>query len=196
MRLRRGCKGVGDIALTLGDGAMRTGCGVGAAVDTLEYVTSGFTVRDGGVVEIRRGVGRASACDGDGGISSTEGERVDTVSVGVAIDVVKISEMLWITCNYSLSRVKKGVAGEGVVSTAVREQALLITWSLEKACVTGHWWRKKWTVLAIILEHGFVDVYAVATIVFAGKSDVPAVNGVRGPSETLGWGLKDQDLGA
>ena len=42
---------------------------------------------------------------------------------------------------------------------------------------------------------GFGDVYAVATIVFAGTSNVAAVDGVRVPSVTLGGGLKDQNLG-
>ena len=32
---------------------------------------------------------------------------------------------------------------------------------------------------------GFVDVYAVAIIVLASTSDVPAVNGMRGLSATL-----------
>ena len=43
---------------------------------------------------------------------------------------------------------------------------------------------------------GFGKVYAVAPIVFAGTSDVPAVDGVRGRSETLEGGLKDQELGS
>ena len=38
---------------------------------------------------------------------------------------------------------------------------------------------------------GFGDVYPVATIVIAGTSDVPAVDGVRVPSATSGGGLKD-----
>ena len=42
----------------------------------------------------------------------------------------------------------------------------------------------------------FGDVYAVATIVFAGTSNVPAIDGVRGPSVTLGRGFEDQDFGA
>ena len=42
---------------------------------------------------------------------------------------------------------------------------------------------------------GLGGVYAVATIVFAGKSDVPAADGVRGSSATLVGGLKYQDLG-
>ena len=45
-------------------------------------------------------------------------------------------------------------------------------------------------------ETGFGDVYAVATIAFAGTSNVPAVDDLRGPSATLVGGLEDQDLGA
>ena len=43
---------------------------------------------------------------------------------------------------------------------------------------------------------GFGDIYAVAMIVFVGTSDVPAVDGVRGSSATLGGSLEDQYLGA
>ena len=43
---------------------------------------------------------------------------------------------------------------------------------------------------------GFGDVYAAATIVLEGTSNVPAVYGVRFPSATLGGGFEDQDLGA
>ena len=42
---------------------------------------------------------------------------------------------------------------------------------------------------------GFGDIYAVATIVFVGTLDVPAVDGVRGPSATLLGGIEDQYLG-
>ena len=40
----------------------------------------------------------------------------------------------------------------------------------------------------------FGGVYVVTTIVFAGTSDVPAVDGMRCPSETSGGALKYQDL--
>ena len=43
---------------------------------------------------------------------------------------------------------------------------------------------------------GFWDVDAVATIVFAGTYSVPAVDGMRGPSVTLGGVLEYQYRGA
>ena len=91
MRLRRGCKGVGDIALTLGDGAMRTRSRVGAAAAILVYGVTGVTDWDNGVVGSGRRVCGASTGGGDGGRVSTEGARVDAGSVGVSIDVEKIS---------------------------------------------------------------------------------------------------------
>ena len=58
-----------------------------------------------------------------------------------------------------------------------------------------------WALVGGKLDHlgnyfgtGFGDVYVVATIVFVGTSDVPAVDGMRGPNATLGGGLEDQDL--
>ena len=60
-----------------------------------------------------------------------------------------------------------------------------------------------WALVGVKLDRlgnsfgtGFGDVDAVATIVFAGISNVPAVDGMRGPSATLSGGLEDQDLGA
>ena len=50
--------------------------------------------------------------------------------------------------------------------------------------------------LGICFGTGFGDAYGVATIIFAGTSDVPAANGVKVPSMTLGGGFKYQDLGA
>ena len=47
MRLRRGWKGVGAIVLTLRDGAIKTGCGVGADAATLVDVAAGATFGDG-----------------------------------------------------------------------------------------------------------------------------------------------------
>ena len=57
VRLRRGWKGVGNISLTLGDCAMKTGRGVGAATDTLGDGATGVTVGYGDVVVSGRGVG-------------------------------------------------------------------------------------------------------------------------------------------
>ena len=98
MWLRRGCKGVEAIALDLRDGVMQTGRGVGAAESTLVDVAAGVTAGDGGMVESVRGVGGASTGGGDGGGGSTEGVRVNSVSVGVEIDVTKILAMSWIAC--------------------------------------------------------------------------------------------------
>ena len=89
MRLRQGWKGVGDIALTLGDGASRTRRGVGAAAVNLVDGAAEVNVWDGGVVGSRRGVGGAITGGGDGGRGSMEGARVDAGSVGLAIDVEK-----------------------------------------------------------------------------------------------------------
>ena len=89
---------------------------------------------------------------GDDGRGITEGARVDVGSLGVAINVAKILAMLWISCNYSLPILEKGVKGEGVVSAEVRERAVEIAWSVEEACGTGHSWGKNWTVLEIISE--------------------------------------------
>ena len=50
VQLRRVWKGVGDIALTLGDGVMKTGHGVGAAAATLRDGAAGVTAGDGNVV--------------------------------------------------------------------------------------------------------------------------------------------------
>ena len=50
VRLRQGWKGLGYIAPTLRDGAMKTGRGFGAAAITLGYGAAGVTVRDDGVV--------------------------------------------------------------------------------------------------------------------------------------------------
>ena len=80
---------MGDIALPLGDGVMRNGCGVGAAVATLGYGVSGVTARGGGVVLIGRGVGGASMGGGHGDRGITEGARIVAGSVGVAMDVEK-----------------------------------------------------------------------------------------------------------
>ena len=88
---------MGAIVLTLRDGAIKTGCGVGADAATLGYCGAGVTVRYGGVVGSGRGVGGASTGGGDGGWGSMEGARVDAVSVGVEIDVATISAILWIS---------------------------------------------------------------------------------------------------
>ena len=77
---------MGAIALTLRYGAMRNWRGVGAAVATLGDGTAGINVGDDGVVRIGMGVGGTSTGGGDGGRGSTEGARVNTVSVGVAIE--------------------------------------------------------------------------------------------------------------
>ena len=42
---------------------------------------------------------------------------------------------------------------------------------------------------------GFGYVYTVAIIVFVGTSNVPVIDGVRGPSATLGRGLEYQYVG-
>ena len=84
---------------------MRTGCGVGDAVSTLRYGVAVVTIGYEGVSVSGRRVGGVSTGGGDGGRVSTEGSRVDVGSVGVAIDVAKISEMLWIACNCSSLRV-------------------------------------------------------------------------------------------
>ena len=94
--MRRGWKGVGAIVLTLRDGAIKTGCGVGADAANLGGGAAGVTVEDGGVVGSWRGVGGARKGSGDGGRGSTEGARVDAGSLGVAFDVANISVMSWI----------------------------------------------------------------------------------------------------
>ena len=131
-----------DIELTLGDGAMMTGRGVSAAADIPGNVVAGVTVVDGCVVGSGIGVGGANTGGGDGGRGSTEGARVNTGSVGVVIDVAKISEMCWIACKCSLPRVEKGVAGERMVIVTLRAQATAIAWLAKEACETGHWWEK------------------------------------------------------
>ena len=122
---------MGAIALTLGNGAMRIGRGVGAAAATLGDVAVGLTVRDGGMVGSGRGFSGSSTGGGCGGRGSTEGARVDAGSVGVEINVEKISAMSWIACKYSSLRVEKGVAGEVLVRAAVRAQAVAIYWLVE-----------------------------------------------------------------
>ena len=96
---------MGDIALTLGDGVMKTGHGVGAAAATLRDGAAGVTAGDGNVVGSMMGVVGAIIGGGDGGRGRTETARVDVVSVGVSIDVAKISAVSWIACNFSLPRV-------------------------------------------------------------------------------------------
>ena len=97
VKLRQGRKGVGDVSLTLRDGAMKTGRGVGAAAATLGDGAAGVIVGDDGVVVSMRGVGGASTGGGDGGWGSMEGARVDAVSMGVEINVATISAILWIS---------------------------------------------------------------------------------------------------
>ena len=65
---------MGTIALTLGGGAMRTGCGVGDAVSTLRYGVAVVTIGDEGVSVSGRRVGGVSTGGGDGGRVST-GDR-------------------------------------------------------------------------------------------------------------------------
>ena len=108
VRLRRGWKGVGAIALTLVDGATRNGHGVGAAASNLGDGAAGVTVRGGGVVGIRMVVGGASKGGGDSGTGRMEGARVDAGSLGVAIDVAKTLVVLWIACNGSSTKVERG----------------------------------------------------------------------------------------
>ena len=64
---------MGGISLTLRDGAMRTGRGVGAAAATLIDGAKRVTVLDVGVVRSVRGVGGASTGSGNGVKGSTEG---------------------------------------------------------------------------------------------------------------------------
>ena len=102
-------------------------------------LASGVTIGGGAVVGSGRGVVGYSTGGGDGGRGSTEGARVDAESLGVAIDVAKISAILWIACNCSSPILEKGVAGEVVVSAAVMERVEVIDWLVGEACGTGHW---------------------------------------------------------
>ena len=149
---------------------------------------AGVTVGYGSVVSNGMVVGGASTGGGKGGRGRMEGARVNAGSVGLAIDVAKILAMSWITCNCLLLRLEKGVSGEGVVSAAVRAQAAEIAWSVEEACDTGHSWEKL-DRLGNSFGIGFGDIYAVATIVFVGTSNITAVDGMRGPIATLGGGI-------
>ena len=118
---------------------MRTGCGFGAAAATLGDGTAGVTVGDGVVVGSRRGIGGSSTGGVDGSRGSTEGARVGAESVGVAIDMAKISTMSWIACKFSFPVLEKLVLGEVVVSVTLRAWAAAIDWSVEEACGTGRW---------------------------------------------------------